>query len=103
MRHVHEHDDRRGVAVRPVDVQLLDGGGSVGHALRRAQSLARELARPGQARVDLVAVGRVYRLVVGIVEFLLVVIEKDARTFRSRGFLRGRSRDGCGAAHACLR
>ena len=67
---------------KPLDILILGGTGFIGphmvrEALRRAQALARDVARLGEAREQLLAVRRVHRLVVCVIEGFLVVVEEN--------------------------
>src|SRR5262249_10607275 len=61
------------------DVERLDSGWPIGEALGRAEAFAGALAVVGAALEDVVAVGGVDELVVGVVEILLVHGEPDQR------------------------
>ena len=65
-----------------VDVELLDVGRTVGDATRRAEAGQRCRALLGVALGDFSSVGSPWRLVVGKVDLVLVVVEKDERTLR---------------------
>src|SRR5262249_18634925 len=73
---VHEHLDM-GSPVGGVDVELLVLARTVGEAARLAQASARRLGSQGAAFEELVTVGRVDRLVVGVVERFLIVVAKN--------------------------
>src|SRR6266508_6773772 len=66
------------------DVEPLDRGRAIGEALGRAEALAHELAVPGKALEDVVEVGRIDQLIIGVVEVLLVHVEPDQRTLLAR-------------------
>src|SRR5205823_1717730 len=72
---VDEHLDM--TAFRNEDVELLVAAFAVGKPLRLAQTLPRQRAAQLAPLAQLVAVRGVDRLVVGVVERLLVVVEKD--------------------------
>ena len=61
------------------DVEGLDRRRPIGEALGRAEAFAGELAVAGAALEDVVAVGGVDELVIGVVEILLVHVEPDQR------------------------
>jgi hypothetical protein len=100
---VNEYDEGGAVAGRSIDIELLDVARAVGLPLRRAQPLAREPARRGQTAIHLVAVGRIHCLIVGVVEFLLIVIEENARALDARGHFRGRVCGWLGDTHGLSR
>src|SRR5262249_21307644 len=96
---VDEDVDRRVRLSGAVDVELLDLGRSVGNAGGSADRGARALAVGNPALGDLVAVGRVDDLVVGVVELLLVHVEPDSWTLGARGLRpRAAARGHCRAA-----
>src|SRR5262249_56150374 len=77
---VNEDIDRRVRLTGAVDVELLDLGRAIGDALGRADGSARPLAVGDAALGDLLAIGRVDDLIVGVVERLLVHVEPNERT-----------------------
>src|SRR5205085_2931627 len=81
---MNKHEYRRPLARGSEDVELLDLGRAVGYARRLAEAAAgaRAVARP--ALSDLHDVGLIDLLIVGRVEFDLVVIEKDQRSLLVR-------------------
>src|SRR5215831_11636910 len=94
---VHEDIDRRVRLPGAVDGELLDLGRAVGDALGRADGGARPLAVGDAALGDLLAIGRVDDLIIGVVERLLVHVEPNERTLgarllRPRGSARGNRR-----------
>src|SRR5262249_33625393 len=98
---MNEDIDRRVRLTGAVDVELLDLGRAVGDALGRADDGARPLAVGDAALGDLLAIGRVDNLVIGVVERLLVHVEPNERTLgarllRPRGSARGHRRAGRG-------
>src|SRR3954470_10435541 len=74
-----EDVDRRARLFRAIEIQPLDVGAAVAVPLGRADALSHQLARIGEPREDLVAIGRVDRLVVRVIERLLVVVEEYLR------------------------
>ena len=62
-------------------IQFFEFARPVREALRLAEPPAHELAVRREAREDLLAVRRVHRLIVGVVERLLVVVQVDAHGF----------------------
>src|SRR5262249_19979079 len=81
---VNEDIDRRIRLPGAVDVELLDLGRAVGDALGRTDGGARPLAVGDPALGDLLAIGRVDDLIVGVVERLLVHVEPNERTLGAR-------------------
>src|SRR5437588_527320 len=81
---VHEDIDRRVRLLGAVDVEPLDFARPIGDALRHADRGAGALAVENAALGDLLAIGRVDDLIVGVVELLLVHVEPHARTFCPR-------------------
>ena len=73
--------DRRIFSFGLENIQPFDFARAVREALRLAQAAAHKRAVRRQAREDLLAVRRVHRLVVRVVERFLVVVEVDARGF----------------------
>ena len=97
---VDEDVHRRIRLLGAVDVELLDLARPVGAALGRADDRARLVAVGDPAFGDLLAIGRIDHLVVGVVERLLVHVEPDqrplrARLLRPRGTARGDRRAAC--------
>src|SRR6266436_6885669 len=90
------HDRRLLVAGR-INIQHLVWRRSVGDPPRRPETGADKLAFAGAAPVQLIAIWRVDRLVVGVVEFFLIHVEPDAGPLRAR---RGLLRRGAGRNHA---
>ena len=91
---VHEDIDRRVCFVGAVDIELLDLGLAIGDARGRADGGARACAVGDPPLGDLLAVGGIDDLVVGLVERLLVHVEPNerplaARLLRPRGSARG--------------
>src|SRR5262249_24209805 len=85
---VDEDVDRRGRALGCPDVEGLDGRRAVGEALRCAEASAHRVAVRDVAPGDLLLVGRVHALVVGVVELGLIHVEPDPRPLgplRERG------------------
>ena len=81
---MHEDRDRRrgpcGVGpAREVDIDAFDRSRAISDAPGGAEAGTHLLADGSAAAVHLVAVRRVFRLVVGVVEFLLVEVEPDPR------------------------
>src|SRR6267143_1373640 len=95
------HDRRFRVAGR-IDIQHLVWRRSIGDPPRRPETGADKLAFAGAAPVQLVAIWRVDRLVVGVVEFFLIHVEPDAGPLRARRSLlrrgTGRNHGGGGGA-----
>ena len=99
---VDEDIDRRVRLAGAVDVELLDLGRAVGDARGRADGGARLLAVGDPALGDLLAIGCVDDLIIGVVERLLVHVEPNERTLgarllRPRGSARGHRRAACGS------
>ena len=88
-----------GLAARK-QIELLDLGRTVGEPLGRTEPRAHPVAVELVALVHLVAVRRIDRLVIGVVERLLVHVEPDQRSFRAR-LLRPRGTAGDGGAACC--
>src|SRR5262249_43151763 len=84
--------DRGVIMLAAVDVDTLDLARTVLEAQRLAEHGARDRAVGIAPGVDLVAVGRIDRLVVGIVERLLVHVEPDERPLGAC--------ERCGLSHA---
>jgi hypothetical protein len=76
-----EHADRRICNRRGIEIEPLDRRTAIGKTPRFAEATARRNAVRGIAPDDLRLVGRVFDLVVGVVELRLVHVEKDSRTF----------------------
>src|ERR1043165_572247 len=83
--------DRRVRPARRVELDSLDRRRPVREPYRIAEPLARRLAVAGVALDDLLQVGGVLRLVVGVVELLLIHAEPDRRPLLAR---RRRLREG---------
>src|SRR5215468_2019546 len=81
---VDEDIDRRVCLPGAVDVELLDLGRAVGDALGRADGGARLLAIGDAPLGDLLAIGRVDDLIIGVIERLLVHVEPNERTLGAR-------------------
>ena len=82
-----------------IDVELLDLARSVGDALGRPDDRAGLVAVGDPALGDLLAIGRIDHLVIGVVERLLVHVEPDQRALRARLLRqRGTARRDGGAA-----
>ena len=77
-------ENRRGIAVRTENVELLDRARAIRPAQRQADALAGALAVARPAVSQLLDVGLISRLIIGGVELGLIVIEKDARPFLMR-------------------
>ena len=77
---MHENIDRRVRALGAVDVELLDLGLPISDALGRADGGACSRAVGKAALRNLLAVGGIDDLVVGIVERLLVHVEPNERS-----------------------
>ncbi len=88
-----EHIDRRIGLLGRIKVESLDRGLSVRQPFRRAQAGTHGLAVGAIAFVHQLLIGRIDGLIVGVVEFFLVEVEPDERTFLARGRLRGRRHD----------
>src|SRR5205814_1050417 len=101
---VDEDVDRRVRLLGAEDVELLDLGQAIGNALRHAQNGAHLFAVDDAALADLIAVGGIDHLVVGVVERLLVHVEPDERSFRTRaaGGNGRRTRGGQYGGSGCL-
>src|SRR5262249_17711123 len=100
---VNEDIDRRVRLPGAVDVELLDLARAVGDALGRADGSARPLAVGDAPLGNLLAIGRVDDLIIGVVERLLVHVEPNERTLGAR-LLRPRGsarRDGGAARGGC--
>ena len=74
--------DRRFGLLGYIDIELLDVGRPVGDATGRAEATQRAGALLRVALRDISCVGSPRRLVVGKVDFILIVVEKDQRTLR---------------------
>src|SRR5262249_23973551 len=81
---VNEDNDRRVRLSGAVDVELLDPGRAVGDAHGRADGGTSPLAVGDAPLGDLLAIGRVHDLIVGVVEALLVRVEPNERTLGAR-------------------
>jgi hypothetical protein len=81
---VHEDIDRRVRARGAVDVELLDFGSPISDALGRADDSACSRAVGKAALRDLLAIGCIDDLIVGIVERLLVHVEPNERSLGAR-------------------
>src|SRR5262249_27968440 len=81
---VNENIHRRMRLPGAVDVELLDLGWTIGDALGRADRGAGASAVGDPPLGDLLAIGCVDDLVVGVVERLLVHVEPNERTLRAR-------------------
>ena len=90
-----EDIDRRVRLAGAVDVELLDLGRAVGDARGRADGGARLLAVGDPALGDLLAIGCVDNLIIGVVERLLVHVEPNERTLRARLRAQGSARGDC--------
>ena len=86
---VDEHGHRRPGVARAIDIELLDRRRAVALAQRGTEAHASKFTRLREARHELVAVGRIDRLVVGVVQLLLVVVEENARPLDAGGPNRG--------------
>ena len=85
-----------GVRLRAaVDIELLDLGWTIGHALGRADRGTRALAVGDPALGYLFAIGGVDDLVISIVERLLVHVEPNERTLRACLRAQGSARGDC--------
>ena len=73
--------DSRVRSARAVSFKQLDLGWAVGAAQRRAQPSANQLAVSGIALLNHSRVGCVDALIVCRIEFSLIVVEEDSRTF----------------------
>src|SRR5579862_1818101 len=78
---MNEDKDRRAGLIGAKDVELLDRRVAIGTAQRFADPRPHADAVAGPAFVELQDVRLVDRLIVGRVEFDLVVIEKNQRSF----------------------
>ena len=78
---MNKHANRRVRRRRGVEVEPLDRCTAIGKTLRLAQMRAGDRAIGGIARNDLRLVGRVFDLGIGVVQLLLIHIEKDPWTF----------------------
>src|SRR5207244_2205328 len=76
---VDEYVDRRVGLARCKEIEFLDLGRAVGKPLRRTEPRPHAVAVELVALVHLVAVRRIDRLVIGVVERLLVHVEPDQR------------------------
>src|SRR5258708_9581559 len=99
---MNNYRDRRILVPGRIDIQHLVRRRPIGHTPGRAETGADKLAFAGAALVELITIGRVDRLVVGVVEFFLIHVEPDAGPLRAwRSLLRcsaGRNhRGGSGA------
>ena len=83
-RAVDEDINRRVCLPGAVDVELLDLSRAVGDALGRTDGGARLLAVGDASLGDLLAIGRVDDLVIGVIERLLVHVEPNERTLGAR-------------------
>ena len=80
---VEENEDWRVRAGCPVNIQLFDFFRAVRHAARRAEkSLANRVAIGLQLRGKLIDLRLINSLIVGSIQFHLIVIEKDLGPFR---------------------
>ena len=100
---MHEHVDGSIRGLGGEDVEGLHRSRAVGEALGRAEALANDLAVADAALEDVIAIGRIDELIVGVVELLLVHVEPDswtlgARLLRQRGATR-RSSGRAGRQH----
>src|SRR5260370_8008608 len=77
------HDRRFGVRGR-IDIQHLVRRRPIGDTPRRAETGADKLAFAGAALVELIAIWRVDRLVVGVVKLFLIHVKPDARPLGAR-------------------
>src|SRR5215813_1057253 len=84
---MHEHMHWRVRRFGGEDVHSLDCGRAISEALRSAEPLAHEFAVAHATLQHDLSVRRIYRVVVGVVEFLLVHVEPYQWPFRawSRG------------------
>jgi hypothetical protein len=76
-----EHMDRRVLPPNRIKLDGFDRGRPIGKPLGIAEALAHRFAVRRVALDDLRQVGRVLRLVVGVVELLLIEVEPDPRAF----------------------
>ncbi len=95
---VDEDVHRRVRRLGTIDVELLDLGRPIGEALGQPQHCARFLAVGDAALADLVTIGGIDDLVIGVVELVLVHVEPHPRPFPAR-VLR-RCRGACRDCHA---
>src|SRR5262245_2676926 len=79
---VNEYDYRRIPVPGWIDIQHLVRRGPIGNALRRTETGADKLAFARAASVQLIAVWRIDRLVVGVVELILIHVKPDAGPLR---------------------
>src|SRR5215470_15902167 len=99
---VNEHRHWRISAASRIDVEHLIGRGAVSHALGGTEVLANEFADADPPLVHLIAIWRVDRLVVGVVELFLIHVEPDEGALWARSSLRGgtgRNRRGGGRTY----
>ena len=100
---MHEHVDGSIRGLGGEDVEGLHRSRAVGEALGRAEALANDLAVADAALEDVIAIGRIDELIVGVVELLLVHVEPDQwplgprAPVRPRRARRHRRRPACAA------
>src|SRR5262245_17829021 len=80
---VNENIDGGMRSFRPIDVELLDLGWTIGDAIGRADRRTRAFAVGDPPSGDLLAIRGVDDLVIGIVERLLIHVEPNERTLRA--------------------
>src|SRR5258707_4239569 len=99
---MNKYRDRRIPVPGRIDIQHLVRRRPIGDTPGRAETGADKLAFAGAALVELIAIWRVDRLVVGVVEFFLIHVEPDAGPLRARRSLlrrgTGRNHGGGGGA-----
>src|SRR5260370_18961007 len=94
---MNKYHDRRFRVRGPIDIQHLVRRRPIGDPPRRTETGADQLAFAGAALVELIAIWRVDRLVVGVVKLFLIHVKPDAGPLGAR---RGLLCSGAGRDHS---